>query len=409
MREMKDSGIEWIGEIPKDWNLVPTKRLFINKKRIVGNAVDEYERLALTMNGVIKRSKVDSDGLQPEKFEGYQILQKNELVFKLIDLENVKTSRVGISPYDGIVSPAYIVLSNDIENKFYYYWFMFMYYHEVFNKLGGDGVRSSLNAKDLLSMPVPHIDSIIRNKIASYLDSKCSKIDDIIEKHQSVIEKLKAYKLSKLDELFNNFDGNNCHLGWICSLKNGLNFSFSDNGLKLKFLGVGDFKDYFVLSDKDMFSSIEVEDCIDKDYYLSNEDIVFVRSNGSKDLVGRAIMVDNINYPLVYSGFCIRLRNNRKDILDSKYLLYFFRSPNFRCQLAKFSQGSNINNINQYMLSHIDLKIPSLEYQKNIIEKLDKLNKAIDSTIANKQALIEKLTAYKKSLIYEVVTGKKEV
>lgn len=256
-------------------------------------------------------------------------------------------------------------------------------------------------------LPFPPLSE--QQRIASYLDTKCSKIDDIIEKQQSVIEKLKAYKLSKLDELFNNFDGNNCHLGWICSLKNGLNFSFSDNGLKLKFLGVGDFKDYFVLSDKDMFSSIEVEDCIDKDYYLSNEDIVFVRSNGSKDLVGRAIMVDNINYPLVYSGFCIRLRNNRKDILDSKYLLYFFRSPNFRCQLAKFSQGSNINNINQYMLSHIDLKIPSLEYQKNIIEKLDALNKAIDSTIANKQALIEKLTAYKKSLIYEVVTGKKEV
>ena len=70
MREMKDSGVEWIGEIPKDWEIVQTKRFFRNIKRVVGSDVDNYERLALTMNGVIKRSKEDSEGLQPEKFEG---------------------------------------------------------------------------------------------------------------------------------------------------------------------------------------------------------------------------------------------------------------------------------------------------------------------------------------------------
>ena len=83
---------------------------------------------------------------------------KNELVFKLIDLENVKTSRVGLSPYTGLVSPAYIVLSNNFsDNRFFYHWFMSMYYNEVFNHLGGEGVRSALNAKDVLSLPVPDI------------------------------------------------------------------------------------------------------------------------------------------------------------------------------------------------------------------------------------------------------------
>ena len=105
MREMKDSGVEWIGEIPKDWEIVQTKRFFRNIKRVVGSDVDNYERLALTMNGVIKRSKEDSEGLQPEKFEGYQILRKNELVFKLIDLENVKTSRVGSVSYTHLTLP----------------------------------------------------------------------------------------------------------------------------------------------------------------------------------------------------------------------------------------------------------------------------------------------------------------
>lgn len=201
MREMKDSGIEWIGEIPVQWNLVQTKRFFTNTKKIAGAKADNYDRLALTLNGVIKRSKDDSEGLQPEKFEGYQILCKNELVFKLIDLENVKTSRVGLSPYTGLVSPAYIVLSNNFsDNRFFYHWFMSMYYNEVFNHLGGEGVRSALNAKDVLSLPVPDIQLDEQRRIADYLDRKCSQIDDIIARQQAVIEKLKAYKLSVITE-----------------------------------------------------------------------------------------------------------------------------------------------------------------------------------------------------------------
>jgi len=151
---MKDSGVAWIGEIPDDWKLAPFKRSFSFVKRVVGKKANEYDRLALTMNGVVRRSKDDAEGLQPEQFETYQILQKNELVFKLIDLENVKTSRVGLSPYTGLVSPAYIIFSNQNEdNRFSYYWFMFLYYNNVFNHLGGAGVRSSLGPKDVGSLP----------------------------------------------------------------------------------------------------------------------------------------------------------------------------------------------------------------------------------------------------------------
>lgn len=99
MRKMRDSGIAWIGVIPQDWEIVRTKSLYCSAKEIAGDRADDFERLALTLNGVIKRSKEDSVGLQPEKFSGYQILKKDELVFKLIDLENVATSRVGLSPY----------------------------------------------------------------------------------------------------------------------------------------------------------------------------------------------------------------------------------------------------------------------------------------------------------------------
>ncbi|MDU4779392.1 MAG: restriction endonuclease subunit S [Streptococcus parasanguinis] len=410
MREMKDSGVDWIGEIPHDWEIVQTKRVFRSIKRVVGNQVGEYERLALTLNGVIKRSKEDNEGLQPEKFEGYQILKENELVFKLIDLENVKTSRVGLSSYTGLVSPAYIVLTNESkDNRFYYYWFMFMYYNEVFNHLGGDGVRSALNAKDLTAIPVPFINECKQHRIADYLDEKCSKIDAIIKKQQTVIEKLKAYKLSKINELIVEVEGQSIHLGYIANMKNGLNFNAVPNGKPLKFLGVADFKDYFVLNREDMFSDILIDEEIDEDYMLKDGDIVFVRSNGSKDLVGRAVMVENIDFPLSYSGFCIRFRNIRTDILNDRYLLYFFRSPYFRKQLKKYSQGSNINNINQVLLSQISITVPSIEIQKRAIDDVERLSYNLDKTILGKQALIDKLIAYKKSLIYEVVTGKKEI
>ena len=408
MREMKDSGVEWIGEIPKDWEIVPTKRFFRNIKRVVGSDVDNYERLALTMNGVIKRSKEDSEGLQPEKFEGYQILRKNELVFKLIDLENVKTSRVGLSSYTGLVSPAYIVLTNELEdNRYYYYWFKFLYYNEVFNHLGGNGVRSALNAKDLSIIPIVSIPAYMQNCIANYLDEKCRKINAIIAKQKEIIEKLKAYKMSFINEAVNNDRGTKCHLGYVGTMKNGLNFSSTLDGKKIKFLGVGDFKDYFILNDINMFSDIITIDKIPEEYMLKDGDIIFVRSNDSKELVGRAVMVKNIDYPLSYSGFCIRFRNARPDIVDNSYLLYYFRSLDFRKELEKHSQGSNINNVNQELLSQIDFTFPDIELQRKIVYILEDRCKKIDTVICKKMKLIDKLTTYKKSLIYEVVTGKK--
>lgn len=409
MREMKQSGVYWIGEIPEDWSLLPTKRFFRAEKRIVGDAVDEYERLALTMQGVIKRSKEDSEGLQPEKFEGYQILKKNELVFKLIDLENVKTSRVGLSPYTGLVSPAYIILTNDQkDNRFFYYWFMFMYYNEVFNQLGGAGVRSALNASDVCALPVPAIDYETQRRLADYLETKCTLIDSIIAKEEEIIGKLIEYKNSILDEIVLQ-EGIKCNLGLISNMKNGLNFSDTAEGQQIQFLGVGDFKNNYFLDNQDMFSSIITADEVAEDYLLKDGDIVFVRSNGSKELVGRAVMVKNINYPLTYSGFCIRFRNIRKDIIDDEFLLYFFRSPYFRKQLEKNSQGSNINNVNQDLLSNLSFVIPNIEYQKNAVKEIRRKNLVLDCKIANGQKLIEKLKEYKKSLIYEVVTGKKEV
>lgn len=189
---------EWIDSLPANWKVMKAKYLFKHVKRICGENHYKYERLALTLQGVIKRSKDDNQGLQPEEFETYQILKKNELVFKLIDLENVKTSRVGYSNYEGIVSPAYIVLqnkNNNQNNKYYYYYYMSLYYRNIFNALG-EGVRSSLSAKNLLEYPVivPPLEE--QEKIVEYLDFKVQEINQLIDKEKQKIEHIILYRKS---------------------------------------------------------------------------------------------------------------------------------------------------------------------------------------------------------------------
>ena len=202
MREMKDSGISWVGEIPKEWSVNRAKYCFVNTKEIAGCRSDRYERLALTMNGVIKRSKDDSNGLQPEKFETYQILRPDELVFKLIDLQNVSTSRVGLSPYLGLVSPAYIILKSNkrVLPAFAEKYFLMLWKNQIFNALGDAGVRSNLNSKDLLELSIPFPSLAEQQRIAEFLDRECGKIDGLKADIQAQIDTLEQYKRSVITE-----------------------------------------------------------------------------------------------------------------------------------------------------------------------------------------------------------------
>lgn len=410
--EMKDSGVQWLGNIPKEWSIGKVKHEFYATKTIVGDKVNDYERLALTLNGVIKRSKDAGDGLQPEKFDGYQILKEHELVFKLIDLANVSTSRVGLSPYTGIVSPAYIVLHHrkDMNPRYGEYYFLSMWMNEVFNHIGGDGVRSALNAKDLLNIPYLKVSPDEQQAIADYLDETCSKIDEIIAEAKASIDEYEKLRQATIDENILGYDSVHIKLRQLGSLKNGLNFSHSDDVANIKFLGVGCFKDNMILSEVDDFADEHIDFEISEEYLLSNGDIVFVRSNGSKELVGRSIMVENIDYPVTFSGFCIRFRNMHTELVDNRFLLYYFRTTHFKQSLLKYSNDStNINNLNQEMLNAIRINAPVIAEQKLLVKKMEDQIFVFDSLITEKESLINDLEAYKKSLIYEVVTGKRRV
>ena len=412
MKKLKDSGVEWIGKIPIDWNIKRIKAVLCERNES-NNPIQTDKILSLTNDrGVIPYDeKGDVGNKSKEDLTGYKLAYPGDIVLNSM---NVFIGSVGLSSYFGCVSPVYYMLYPRNKNHSVSFFNYLFQTKELQAKLHGYGngimeIRMRIQMSKLNSVQLPVPPSDVQQKIAAYLDRKCSQIDAIITRQQEVIERLKSYKLSKINEIIIEVEGVTAHLGYFANMKNGLNFNMATDGKTLKFLGVGDFKDYYVLDSEEMFSDILIDTEIDSDYMIQSGDIVFVRSNGSKELVGRAVMVENVTFPLSYSGFCIRLRNLRTDILNSKYLLYFFRSPYFRKQLEKYSQGSNITNINQVILSQIPIIIPPVEVQLKAIRKVEKMLAAIDKLIKGKQEIISSLERYKKSLIYEVVTGKKEV
>ena len=200
MIEMKDSGISFIGMIPSDWNVTRNKNVFSCTKELVGTASSETQLLSLTTKGIKEKDINNPEGKLPESFDTYQFVKKNDMVMCLFDLD-VSAVFSGLSPYDGMISPAYRVLhcKNNIIPKFADYWFRYISDGRKFNHYAKN-IRYTLNYEDFSTLPIvqPPIDRQCR--IADYLDDKCSKIDAIIEKQQTVIEKLKAYKLSVITE-----------------------------------------------------------------------------------------------------------------------------------------------------------------------------------------------------------------
>lgn len=418
MREMKDSGVAWIGEIPKDWSLVRFKDKYKNVKEIAKEQTANYERLALTMGGVIKRPKDDSDGLQPKEFDSYQILRENDFVFKMIDLQNVSTSRVGLSPYTGLVSPAYIRFTPKNEgqySQFVYYYLMCLYYNQVFNNLGGNGVRSALSAKDMGEFVIPFPDGAEQKKICAMLDEKFAHVDSLIANVQAQIEKLKAYKQSLITEVVTkgldpNAPMKDSGVEWIGKIpedwevvKTGRLFKENNrspigNDIPLSLSQM----DGLVATD-DMKESALKTSSYDNWKRVEIGDLVLNRFKAHLGVLFAANLTGIVSFHYgVYEA---------KRSLVPKFYEYLYHSNQYKAILGNASNGmvvglQNLSNLGFY--STYSLYPPYAEQEK-LVSHLDKKCSEIDELIALKQSKIEKLEQYKKSLIYEYVTGKKEV
>ena len=418
-REMKTSGISWIGEIPENWDISRTKNYYTNHKYIVGDKSTDYERLALTLNGVIKRSKNDANGLQPEEFSGYQILRENELVFKLIDLENVSTSRVGLSPYTGIVSPAYIILEkkNNTNPRYGEYFFLSMWQREIFNHLGDDGVRSSLNSSDLLNIPYLLPPTSEQQKIADFLDKKCSEIDSVLTKTRESIEEYKKLKQSIITQAVTkgirpNRKMKDSGIEWIGEIPEEWEVSKLKPYLQWKSIkGFGGetvlslYRDYGVLP-KDSRDDNHNVTSLDTDGYKLVEEGDFVIN---KMKAWQGSMAVSTLRGIVSPAY--HVCSITSDKIYKPYFHYLLRNKSYLPEYERLSGGLRIG---QWDLSFDDFRqikflIPSIEEQKEISQYIETKCKEIDLLIEKKEKLIPELETYKKSLIYEYVTGKKEV
>jgi type I restriction enzyme S subunit len=192
--------------VPKNanWEIAKGKRFFANVK-IPNVNVIESNVLSLTLRGVVRNNMDKPEGLVPADYSTYQIFEKDDLVFKLIDLENIRTSRVGIVPERGIMSSAYIRLipSKEIYPKYAYWWFYNLWCQNVFNALG-DGVRANLSSDDLLELPFPKPPMDEQERIASELDSQIEEINNKINEQQEITRLMGELRAALITEKFSD-------------------------------------------------------------------------------------------------------------------------------------------------------------------------------------------------------------
>ena len=214
-----------------------------------------------------------------------------------------------------------------------------------------------------------------QEKIVAELDC----LSGIIEKKKQQLKEYDALAQSIFYEMFGDPVEND--KGWdisylkeIAEFKNGLNFKKVENGRKQLFLGVSNFKDNSIINQIEEYSSINIADDITEEFLLKDNDIVFVRSNGSKELVGRNIIVYTGNEKITYSGFCIRCRIISSVIIPI-FLNYMLSVPSIKQVIKNFGRGANISNLNQTMLGQIKVIVPPLTLQQYYISKIEAIEK----------------------------------
>ena len=341
-------------------------------------------------------------------------------MFKMIDLQNVSTSRVGLSPYTGLVSPAYIRFTPKNEgqySQFVYYYLMCLYYNQVFNNLGGNGVRSALSAKDMGEFVIPFPDDAEQKKICAMLDEKFAHVDSLIANVQAQIEKLKAYKQSLITEVVTkgldpNAPMKDSGVEWMGKINAEYDvrtirslftirkdiighepdrvLSITQKGLRVKNIAEneGQMADSYA-----KYQIVRVGD------FAMNHMDLLTGGIGIADVEG----VTSPDY---------RVFAKKDPTYCSRYFLYVFESYYRNKIFYAFGQGAA--NMGRWRLpaqnfNKMLIPVPKVDDQYVLASHLDAKCAQIEQLISLKESKIEKLQQYKRSLIYEYVTGKKEV
>lgn len=415
-RTMKDSGVEWIGQIPERWNVIRNKYL-MTKVKIIKQIYEQEPILSLTMNGVIKRDLDNPTGKMPTTFDGYQILKPNNLLMCLFDID-VTPRCIGIINEYGLSSPAYsqFVLNNKLNTRYAYYYYLNLDFTKELLHLAKN-LRHSLTEEQLGYVPVPLPPLPEQQAIANYLDDKCAQIDNITATINEQIEVLKQYKKSVITEavtkgLDHNVPMKDSGVEWIGripehwevkKLKFMLNESVirSQNGDEM-LLSVSQYKGIIPAS-LNKQRTMQANSLVGYKI-VKKGNLVFNKLNPALARFG-ASQYDGITSP----DFSVYIVN--PNITSAKYLEYLLKTSNYALQLQRNATGVGEGFMRLYSdkLYEIKIALPNLTEQNDILNFVNDKCSQIDAVIADKQAQLETLAAYKKSLIYEYVTGKKSV
>lgn len=413
--EYKPSLTKWAPSIPQNWKQVRGKSVFYNQKQL--NADNTCENiLSLTLKGVIGNNKENPIGLSPKDYCTYQIFEPNDLVFKLIDLENISTSRVGLVPERGIMSPAYIRLcQRGNENiRYMYYQYFDLYLRNIFNGLGA-GVRSTLTASDLLNLPIMIPPRAEQDQIVRYLDWQVSKINRLIAAKRKRIELVKEHFSVRIANI-------------VC---NGLkpNTPMRETGIDY----IGAIPSHWtVLQNKRLFKSMNrtfqgiptVLSLSQKDglipYSEMTERSLHTSSYENWQLVCPNDLVLNrfkahlgVFFASKYTGIVTFHYGvyEAKMPLVAKYYEVLYHTPEYCRVYAGQSRGmtvglQNLSDTNFYSTYTV---YPPNEEQREIVTEIEQIEKQQSSIIAGVNRQIEKLQEFRTRLISDVVIGQVDV
>ena len=432
MREMKDSGIEWIGKISVDWEVSRIKQLFSEVNDRCENS-ENYTLLSVSeYYGVAPKSERISDDdmlTHAETLDGYKICKENDLVMNIM---LAWKRAMGVSEYTGIVSPAYCIYrgKQNMCAKYFHYLFRTDMYANLFKQYSTGIIDSRLRLYPdkflALKCQVPPID--MQHRIADYLDRKCSQIDSIIARQQEVIEKLKAYKLSVITEavtkgLNPNVPMKNSGVEWIGAIPDfwdvvplktcsdilpGYAFSSDDfdteNGTAL-LRGINVTPNGVRWEDVVYWNKPITEQL--RAFELVAGDIVVGLDRPWVSGGTRVCWVTQKDLPALLLQRVCRIR--AKENIDSRWIYHWIASKSFQEALSIETTGVSVPHISTKQIGQFSIAFPPIEVQRQICDILEVKHYSIDTMVSKKQVIIDKLTEYKKSLIYEVVTGKKEV
>lgn len=423
MVEMKDSEIKWIGNIPKHWEVHPVYSYFSERKN-KNRLGKEQNLLSLSYGNIIKKDINSNGGLLPESFNTYNIIEENDIIIRPTDLQNDKRSlRTGLVKEHGIITSAYIDMKPKKEvNSHYFHYLLHSYdIQKVFYNMG-NGVRQALNFSEFSKLMVFAPPLKEQNKIADFLDEKCAEIDSISAEIQEQVDTLEEYKKSVITEavtkgLNPNAEMKDSGIEWIGQIpkgfeikrikhigiyRNGLTYSPTetvdekDGTLILRSSNVQNGK--IVLDD-----NVYVSSSIPKRLMVQKDDILICSRNGSRELIGKNAIIEN-DIIASFGAFMMIYR-----CVSPKYMYYILNSNIFSYYLGSFFTST----INQLTGSNFgNMKIVycnDISSQNEIVDYLDSKCLKIDGAIKDKQKQLEILDEYKKTLIYEYVTGKKEV